>query len=372
MEYNTEDIKELLYEKLAGTISQQDDLIVEQAIASDAEVNNLWIELTVKMNSLESKAFSSKLDVEDSWNKVQQQIEPAKIMRLRPRHLTILSTAAVFLLAIPAIWFFLSKDAIPPRPDISQLKHVYLVPDKGKAIDLSYNRAVMIGNVKLKAAHNQLSYTSKSGKGWATLHVPAAKDYKIVLPDGTQVWLNSASSLRFPYQFDSKVREVYLTGEAYFQVARDTKHKFIVHTDFADIQVHGTTFNLNAYDKTSFAASLLEGAVSVASGDQLVKLVPGQGVKLLRESLIKGEFDAQEVLSWRKGIYVFHNKSLGDISQLLARLYDVQIVWKTAGIAEQTFTGEIDKSLPIAVVISNLQLSSGVKAEFNKGILTFR
>ncbi|RZL17937.1 MAG: FecR family protein [Pedobacter sp.] len=370
MEYNREDIEELLYEKLAGTISQEDDLIAEQAIELDAEISKLWLDLNLKMNKPEGKAFISELNTDKTWTAVEERIGTQKV-RFHTRKWAYISTAAVFLLAIPMVWIFTFKESSRQEATILASKDVYLVPDKGKAIDLSYNRTVQIGGTKIKSTPKELAYTAGKNEGWATLQVPAAKDYKITLPDGTKVWMNAASSLRFPFQFTKQVREVYLTGEAYFEVAKAKEQSFIVHTEYADIQVHGTSFNVNAYDKPNFAASLVEGAVSASSGTQLLKLKPGQEVRLNKQLLNVDKFDAQEVLSWRRGVYFFHNKSLADISMVLRRWYDVKVIWKRAEVGEQTFTGEIDKTLPIEVIISNLQLSSDIKAEINDGILTF-
>ena len=372
MEYNKEDIKELLFEKLAGTISKEDDLVAEQAILLDTEVGEMWVDLNVKMAKPRTAAFLSELDADNSWAGVDSRIQDYRASRSRSTKWPYISAAAAILLAIPMIWFLMMKEPAKPQVNTAALKDVYLVPEQGDAVDLSYNRTVQIGGANVSATPKELAYTAGKNKGWATLHVPVTKDYKITLPDGTQVWMNSSTSLRFPYQFDQKTREVYLTGEAYFDVAKNKEQAFIVHTDYADIRVHGTSFNINAYDKENFSASLVEGSISAKSTMQWVRLAPGQEVRSVNKTLTVGNFDPQEVLSWRKGTYFFHNKPLSTISQVLSRWYDVGIAWKTPGIAEQNFTGEIDKSLPIEVVISNLQLSSGIKAELNNGVLTFR
>lgn len=374
MKYNEEYIQGLLFEKVAGTISDEDNLIAEQAIARDSQVKEFWETLLVKMKGDRGNSFLSGLDPDAAWDKTQPRFNEVQDSFFKKNRWLFNSAAAVLVLALPFVWYFTSKKITASADQQEMSKQVHLKTENGTAVELSSARVVTLGQARFNAGEKELTYAAGEvvRKEWATLVVPAAKDYSINLSDGTKVWLNAASSLRFPVQFGKEqAREVYLSGEAYFEVAKNQKQEFIVHTNSADIHVHGTSFNVNVYDKGRFATALIEGSVSAVTKNQSLRLKPGQEVVLEAQNLQARPFDAQEVLSWRNGTYFFHKQPLSEIAAVLSRWFDVKIAWQTPGIAEQTFTGEIDKKLSIEVVLANLQLSSGIKAELKNGTLTF-
>lgn len=374
MEYNEEYIQGLLFEKVAGTISDEDNLIAEQAIARDSQVKEFWETLLVKMKGARGNSFLSGLDPDAAWDKTQPRFNEVQDSFFKKNRWLFTSAAAVLMIALPFVWYFTSTKITASADQQEMSKEVHLKTENGTAVELSSGRVVTLGQARFNAREKELTYAAGEvvRKEWATLVVPAAKDYSINLSDGTKVWLNAASSLRFPVQFGKEqAREVYLSGEAYFEVAKNQKQEFIVHTNSADIHVHGTSFNVNVYDKGRFATALIEGSVSAVTKNQSLRLKPGQEVVLEAQNLQARPFDAQEVLSWRNGTYFFHKQPLSEIAAVLSRWFDVKIAWQTPGIAEQTFTGEIDKKLSIEVVLANLQLSSGIKAELKNGTLTF-
>jgi transmembrane sensor len=375
MEYNKEYIQGLLFEKITGTISEEDNFIAEQAIEQDAGLREFWETLLVKMKSAKGNSFLSGLDADAAWNKTGPRLNEMSDSFFNRNRLLFYGAAAVLIFALPFVWYFsATTDTTSLVPDQIS-KQVHLKIDNGTAVDLSSDRVVTVGQAHFNANQKELSYTSGDAgpKEWATLVVPAAKDYRISLSDGTQVWLNAASSLRFPVQFGpQQAREVYLSGEAYFEVTENPKQEFVVHTTGPDIHVHGTSFNVNAYEQGRFSAALVAGSVSATTKHQSITLKPGQEAILERGNLQTRPFDVQDALSWRNGTYFFHKQPLSEIAVVLSRWFDVKIAWQTPEVAEQTFTGEIDKKLPIEVVIANLQLSSGIKAELKNGTLTFR
>ena len=374
MEYNEDFIKGLLFEKIAGTISERDDLIAEKAILANPDARKFWEELKTKMKRPGAESFLSGIDETKAWANIEPGLSEIPVKSFYDRNRRYISAAAMLLIGLPLIWYFFVRQPLIPQQKNAVHQQVYLKTDDGKIIELNADRTINMGGATVHTKQKELSYapTEASNKDWATLHIPPTKDYKITLPDGTEVWMNSSSSLRFPYSFDKKIREVYLTGEAYFDVAHNPNLEFVVHTEFADIKVHGTSFNVNAYDLKTFATSLVNGSVSAAKGSETIKLKPNQQVSYGNEKFIIRPFDPQEVLSWRNGTYYFHNQPLSGIAQVLARWYDVKINWKSPAVSEQTFTGEIDKKLPLGVVLSNLELSSGIRAKLESGILTFR
>ncbi|WP_343524309.1 FecR domain-containing protein [Pedobacter sp.] len=373
MEYNDEYIKALLVEKLAGTISEEDELVVNKALSDSPAARAYWQHILGQFQaSSRASDFLDRLDEQQAWNRIskelkddQHAIEGKKV----PMWRYVVSTAAILAIAFVGFWMFRGHNTVTLQAPHHQ---VYLKTDDGQTLDLSADRKFEIAGTEINNQSKELSYTSDASKSlqWATLVVPPTKDYKIKLNDGTTVWLNATSSLRFPFRFDLSKREVYLKGEAYFEVAKNAKVPFIVHTDYAAIQVHGTSFNISAYENEVFTASLVEGAISAVKDQENILLKPGEEVFAQSGTLGVRNFDA-DLLSWRKGSYYFHHKPLGEIAQVLVRWYDVKIDWKSTAISKQIFTGEIDKSQSLEVVLSNLQLTSGIHSKLEKGILTF-
>ena len=245
MKYNEEYIQGLLFEKVAGTISDEDNLIAEQAIARDSQVKEFWETLLVKMKGDRGNSFLSGLDPDAAWDKTQPRFNEVQDSFFKKNRWLFNSAAAVLLLALPFVWYFTSKKITTSADQQEMSKQVHLKTENGTAVELSSGRVVTLGHARFNAREKELTYAAGEvvRKEWATLVVPAAKDYSINLSDGTKVWLNAASSLRFPVQFGKEqAREVYLSGEAYFEVAKNQKQEFIVHTNSADIHVHGTSF----------------------------------------------------------------------------------------------------------------------------------
>jgi len=378
---NREHIETLLYDKIAGTISEEDNLIVEDAIINDLDIRKLWQALSRKLEQPAASGFISSINAEAAWEKTNSRLHVQNIKPVKSRKLQLAGIAAVLSLVLPFAGYFYyhqhyhhQYEIADARALASASKGIYLKTDDGQQVTIAPGKQVSLGKTHILSTEKQMTYKAdvSSVGQWGTLVVPVAKDYKIALSDGTQVWMNAQSVLRFPFQFGKGKREVFLTGEAYFQVAKNKQQEFIVHTDNAAIHVHGTSFNVNSYESGQFTAALVEGAVSASRNNQLISLKPGQKAILGDGKLQMKPFDAQEELSWMQGTYFFHNQRLAEIAPVISRWFDVKVAWEKEVVAEQRFTGEIDRKLPLAVVISNLQLSSGIKATIINGVLTFK
>jgi ferric-dicitrate binding protein FerR (iron transport regulator) len=245
----------------------------------------------------------------------------------------------------------------------------------GQRIDLSDTSKQIINTsfAHLKKGVKGLSYDLADSKTeeWSTLVIPPQLTYQIALSDGTQVWLNSASSMRFPFSFSGKTRDVYLTGEAFFKVAKNAAKPFIVHTNQTDVQVLGTEFNVNTYKSNTTITSLVEGSVSTnGHNSQKLLLHPGyQAVYASETGFMTQSFDPSIELAWMHNIYYFHNTKLNDISEVLLRWFDIRVVFDDPEKANEAFSGAIQKNKPIDVFIQNIKTSAGVKATFKDGVL---
>jgi ferric-dicitrate binding protein FerR (iron transport regulator) len=221
-------------------------------------------------------------------------------------------------------------------------------------------------NVK-QAGKGQLVYESgrspESAPVFNTVTTPRGGQFHIVLPDGTGVWLNAASSLRFPTAFTGKQRDVEITGEVYFEVAHNKQMPFVVKNGATEITVLGTHFNIMAYDDEKIMrTTLLKGAVKVTRGAREALLAPGQQARIGRVTgslRVADDVDTEKELSWKNGYFQFENESLESIMRQVSRWYDVQVQYEGNSRGEN-FTGRLPRNANVSGVLKILALS-GVK-----------
>jgi ferric-dicitrate binding protein FerR (iron transport regulator) len=261
----------------------------------------------------------------------------------------------------------------------------------GSTVDLSkvkgnLHKAQLI----LDNKDNALSYqaTGESPVGLNTISVPVAMDYKLNLPDGSEIWLNSASTVSFPTRFAADKREISITGEAYCRIARHPDQPFIIHLPDNTVQVTGTEFNVNTYDKAVVKVALVEGganlvssgasaqslsgASSQPSGNGILKLNPGyQGISG-NGRITQAPFDPKKVLSWRQGIFYFDGAGLDDLSQVLARWFGIRTQLDEPSLADKRFVGALYKHRPLNSFLDNLKAIAHINSYLdNRGVLHF-
>lgn len=201
---------------------------------------------------------------------------------------------------------------------------------------------------------------------------PRGGTYQVTLPDGTKVWLNAASTLRFPSSFaGNKQRSISLDGEAYFEVAKDKKHPFIVRTKQQDVEVLGTHFNINAYAEEKITKTvLIEGAVKISlirtpgnktshSEPNNVMLKPGQQSVLGNNSIKVSDADIEETMAWKNGYFRFNKAKITTVMQQLSRWYDITVSYE-GEVSEEEFSGTASNRRPITEVLNMLQYSKSV------------
>jgi transmembrane sensor len=188
------------------------------------------------------------------------------------------------------------------------------------------------------------------------LATPRSGQYQLRLPDGSHVWLNNESSLRYPTSFQVKYRMVELTGEAYFEVAQDPNKPFIVKLRDEAVEVLGTSFNIMAYPEEGGAqTTLLSGAVRVKSGTFAVELKPDEQSLVSPDGSLKVTKDvpSQDIISWKNGFFYFGRATFAAVMRQLARWYDVEVVYEGKA-PDMEFGGKIDRSLPLNDVLKFL------------------
>lgn len=237
--------------------------------------------------------------------------------------------------------------------------------------DAQNGNLVQQGNTKVIKLDGKLAYNAaNAGIGeilYNTISTPRGGQYQVELPDGSKVWLNAASSLHFPTAFVGKERRVEISGEAYFEVAKNKSMPFIVSVNGSEIQVLGTHFNVMAYnDEDAVKTTLLEGSVKFASGNNSSLLKPGQQAQLTTEGQVKvvSDVDVDEVVAWKNGMFDFEDASLGTVTRQLSRWYDVDIVNQNKNI-EDLFVVEMPRSSKLSDVLKVLELTGNIKFEID-------
>ncbi len=227
-----------------------------------------------------------------------------------------------------------------------------------------------------KTADGELAYTGSAEENgsdvikYNTISTPRGGQFRVILPDGTIVWLNASSSLKYPINF-SKLgeRTVELDGEAYFEVAKDRNKPFLVLSKYQTVQVLGTQFNVKSYpDENEIETTLLEGKVRVvpANGMPEVELSPGTQAICLPDDLTVLEVNAYESIAWKEGRFVFQEESLNNILKKISRWYDVDVLYEDARAKEILFGGSMSRFDSISKVLNKLEIAGGVKFELTK------
>jgi transmembrane sensor len=271
--------------------------------------------------------------------------------------------------------YFLFPKKMPGRIAVkTQKQDNIILPGSNKAVLTLANGSTILlddaekgmlaeqGNTKIiKSANGNLIYNTGSAAAedivYNTLATPRGGQYEVVLPDGTRAWLNAQTSLKFPTVFSGKTREVELSGEAYFEVAKRKDAPFVVLVKHTRVTVLGTHFNVNGYgDEKNMLTTLLEGSVKFSNGPTDQLLQPGQQAvyNTTTNSLAVKKVDVNQVIGWKNGVFEFDNMDLSAMLRQISRWYDVDIQYEPRG-EEIKFGGAISRKLNLSDILRLLE-----------------
>jgi len=301
-----------------------------------------------------------------------------------------LSAAAILIIVGFSAYFFLNKKDGQDESLVSNIvpgtNTATLTLGDGRKINLSdaANGALVeqTGIQITKSADGQLLYKVEGieeGVGqsmsYNTVETPKGGQYQIILPDGTKVWLNAASSLKFPLSFASTVdRKVELNGEAYFEVRKDKSHPFKVINEGQEVEVLGTHFNVNGYkDEGAIKTTLLEGSVKVKSTkgvnpDEVI-IRPGEQAVLTKRGIEVVKKDVDQVVDWKNGDFIFQQESLKDVMNKIGRWYNVKVVYDQDVNQTLTFSGQMSRSNGILEILKSLESTDEIKFEIKESTI---
>lgn len=337
----------------------------------------LFEELTDGKNLEKWLQWKEQLPTKQVLQRLKDQIEFTPPLRRSwvTRLLPYAVAASLLIVIITAVVFY-QKSNTKTGEIISKKIVTDLAPGGNRAIlTLSDGSTVRLDSVKngslarqgniniVKQENGQLNYQEfnsgiqPASEAFNTLATPKGGQYELILPDGTMVWLNAASLLRYPTSFSGNERSVELTGEGYFEVATSASRPFIVSTNGITVQVLGTHFNVSAYpDDTTINITLAEGSVKV---NESVVLKPGQQAQVNRQGVIKKVVaDLETTLAWKEGLFVFKNTPIDDVMRQVSRWYDASISYQTK--PSEHFNVIISRNEPVSKLLHLLEQTQSV------------
>ena len=383
-------ISSLIAAHLAEELSDDQQLELNTWLEKSPENQLFFDELINEQSFSEQLSGYRNADSDSIWQKTNAKIKIAEesvqkplIKKLFPIYKI---AAAITILALGAgLLYFMQKGNF--GPDLSkQAKASNIKPGKniavltladGSTIDLSSAQTGVIVNEE-QLVYNDGSRLNDSVKALSNLNnqtanltTPRGGMYQITLSDGTKVWINSSSILKFPVAFNTKERNVELTGEAYFEVAKDPLHPFVVTTKGQRIKVLGTHFNVNSYaDEANEHTTLLEGSVNVTLVDGVASktIQPLQQAVSSKNDLTVKNANIDEVMAWKEGYFRFYREDLGSIMRKISRWYNVDVVFDGGEMQYETFVfdGVVNRSKGIAEVLSIIERTGKVNFSIEK------
>ena len=274
-----------------------------------------------------------------------------------------------------------------PRPSVMQPggNRAMLILSDGRTIMLdtaAIGKLAGQGNTSvMKISAGELAYTGKAPEGksrYNTVSTPKGGQYQVRLPDGSKVWLNAASSLRFPLAFEEGAREVELTGEAFFEIVPRASSPFEVKMGESRVKVLGTSFNVNAYDDERYVrTTLLEGSVQVLNGKETKVLQPGEqavtaagGAKAAVWKIKLEAVEMEQATAWKDGFFYFERADIQTIMRQLSRWYNAEIRYE--GKVTERFVARISRNQPLSEVLRKFEQTGLVHFDINKNIITVK
>lgn len=367
--------EELLQRYLEGKCTTEEVVTLMQWLQSTGSHRSLLKQMkeeflrSIAADPEISPAVSDRIEA-----RLLQDISSVKIVRIKMQRRWIAAAAMLAVLVAAGTVFLLNKRS-PATTPIIKTETQDVAPGTNKAVltlangstltlDSAGNQVIKQGATVVHQKNGQLQYDTESNTtavGYNILTVPRGGQFHVVLPDGSKVWLNAASSLKYPTAFTGNERLVELQGQGYFEVTKNAQQPFIVKVDEMTVKVLGTSFDVMAYkDEKAINTTLIEGAVKV--NDQLLK--PGQQASLDNANgcmYLINNADIQQVIAWKTGFFEFDNAKLADIMRQVSRWYDIDITYNT-NTEPKLFGGRISRNLPLSEILHMLEANG---AKFN-------
>ncbi len=374
-------IPEIIMKEINQKTSEDEKEILQKWLSQSSNNRVLYDKLRHADNLASIAKEYRQIDSQSGWEKIVNQLGNRKIQNRKNAAFAVLKYAAA--IAVPLIvvssYFIYKETGHKPKTIFSELKEQLggleessLIMANGEVINLHAKlkeSIIDVDGTQISKVDSTLLYRKKNlkkGKAieYNSLMTPRGKVFTVVFSDGTKVWLNASSAIKYPTHFSSDSRKVYLIGEAYFKVTKDRARPFTVSTTDMDIEVHGTSFNVKAYpeDKT-IETTLVEGLVDIKTSQGKMELEPGMQARLDKEtnSLDKFHVKTDPVTSWIFGKYIFEYENLENVMAHLSQWYNVDVFFDENRKRTLHFTGTLYKYEDINNTLHIIELTTNVK-----------
>lgn len=357
------EVKLLLSKYNRGQASPQEKILLE-----------MWYYEEFKSRDFNAKSLNVENLKSDIW---QGTLQRSRLTKRKNdgmyRRLYAIAATIVVLLSVGIYFFSISNKSADTYTvaDLTDLavdikpggNRATLTLADGRVIDLRDDKSGIVINTS-SLTYSDGTEIVESGDGpdlYNTISTPKGGQYQIVLPDGSRVWLNAASTLKYPSRFDEKERNVELIGEAYFEIEK-AGTPFIVKSQMQNVEVLGTHFNINAYgDDPVTTTTLLEGAVNVVSTGQSAMLTPGKQSKVQTGKTTEiYSADIDKAIGWKNGEFIFYNERIEKVMKDIARWYDVEVIYKDE-VGDKMMWGSVSKFENISKVLKMIELTGIVR-----------
>lgn len=373
-----EEIEDILIKRLSGEYLSEEEKSCFEVWYRDEEHQAYYRDLQKIRSGVLASSVAGKIDKGKAWLKVR----PVRKKRVIYR---VIGYAAMFVLPLGVALALLLPEK--QNKKITYTHSVVLPGKKMATLTLSTGeqvaltdslprleeRGMVISHSEEKAlVYNQVQDSIPAEVVYNAVTVPRGGEYKLALSDGTIVWLNSDSYIRYPVRFAGDTRQVELRGEAYFEVAKNSEKPFIVRMKEYNIRVTGTQFNARSYSNEETATTLVQGSVQIEKGGSVSKLSPGQQAILKDGQVQVRKVDVESYIAWRTGDFSFTQCRLENILDELARWYDVDVFYMNQQVKDYHFSAWFKRSSSISEVIAILEKTKKISLDLKGRMLTVK
>jgi len=366
------EIPSLLSKALLGMLSEEEKRALQQWREESPENEQLYGSVMNTGYIVQKSREVANVDIVNGYmNVLQKRKRNVRVRRIR----RIVSVAAGVVLPLLAVvlWYGTRQKSDVPEQVASVIRHgevkaeLVLADGTTRILSSGVTDSLFVQQGASIVVQDQgVSYQGDSSvveERYNTLRVPRGGEYSITLSDGTIVYLNAESELRYPVKFVGEDRRVYLFGEAYFDVVHDKAHPFVVDVKNSTVRVLGTSFDVRAYaDEDEVLTTLVQGSVRFSAGKESVILEPGEQVVLDKSGRLETrEVDTYLYTAWKDGVFAFKRQRLEEIMKVVARWYDVNVFWENVSQKEVTFTGKMKRYDDFSKVVEMLEMTGNTE-----------
>ena len=368
------EVSRLIVKYLQGCISPEEKVMLDKRLEESSENREIYHRVQGRVNREERQRIIRKLNKRAAWERVDRNTKKYRHPILR-RCMKYAATIVLPLFMV-GVGFYLIRDKEEIHPVAEMVK---ISPGVTKAeLVLADGHKVVLGTetidslvseegVNIVKDGNGVSYLGNKEEGdlaYNIMRVPRGGEFKVRLQDGTLVYMNSETELKYPVRFVGKERRVYLSGEAYFEVQRDTTKPFIVVMNGNEVRVLGTEFNVRSYeDEKCQFTTLVAGKVLLTTHDhRCIELLPNeQGIVDPQGDIRKEQVDVALYTAWKDGNFVFRKQSLEHIMEIVERWYDLKVTFEDEWCKQVSFSGNVERYDDFSKLAEMLEATGSVK-----------